>query len=340
MTKTFGFVMYEFMSNNVKKMILAGDIGGTNTRLAFFDEDRMVIEQKYPSKNYQNLEDIVLEFLKKNPHDISKACFGIAGPVREGRCQATNLPWVVDTKHMQSSLGISSLSLLNDLEAKAYGLKALKKEELCLIQKGNPNQVGNRALIAAGTGLGEAGLYWDGKEHRPFACEGGHADFAPRDALEIELLVYLMKKYPHVSYERIVSGPGIPILYQFLVETGKEKGSSQVNDALKTKDAPLVIGEWAVKHKDPACVRAIDWFLSLYGAEAGNLALKIFSLGGIYIGGGIAPHFVDRIKNGSFLSSFSNKGRFKTLLESMPVYVILNDDASLLGCVYFARKYL
>lgn len=320
-------------------MILAGDIGGTNTRLAIFEGDALLVEEKFPSKNYQNLEEIVDRFSKNHPHKISKACFGIAGPVREEKCQTTNLPWMVDAKHMRSRLGISALSLLNDLEAKAYGLKVLKGQELLLIQKGNPGQKGNQGLIAAGTGLGEAGLYWDGKEHHPFACEGGHTDFAPRDALEIELLVYLQKKYSHVSYERIVSGPGIPLLYQFLIETGKEKALPQVQEAIHTKEAPLVIGKWA-KEKDPGCMRAIDWFFSIYGSEAGNLALKVLGLGGIYIGGGIAPHFIDVLKNGSFLSSFSNKGRFKPLLESIPITIILNDDASLLGCAYFARKML
>lgn len=319
-------------------MILAGDIGGTNTRLAIFDKYTKLIEKKYPSKNYQSLEEIVREFLLTQTQEITKACFGVAGPVREGRCLATNLPWVIDAKQMSFGLRIPSVSLLNDLEAKAFGIRMLKKEELFVIHSGDPHQKGNQALIAAGTGLGEAGLYWDGKEHHPFPCEGGHVDFAPRDALEIELLAYLQKKFGHVSYERVVSGPGIPILYHFLIETGKEKESPLVKEALKKDDPPKVISEWAMKHRDPACLRAVDWFLSLYGAESGNLALKMFSLGGFYIGGGIAPHLAERMKTGSFLPSFMNKGRFKDLLESIPVYVILNDDASLLGAAYFAGR--
>lgn len=317
-------------------MILAGDIGGTNTRLALFKGDQMLVEQKFSSKKYASLEAIVIEFLKTQNKKISKACFGVAGPVRNGKCQATNLPWMIDVEELKSACQISSVSLINDLEAKAYGIRMLKKEELVLLHKGNAEPVGNRALIAAGTGLGEAGLYWDGKEHHPFACEGGHVDFAPRDPLEIELLSYLQKKFGHVSYERIVSGPGIYILHQFLTETKREKASLELLDALKEKDPPLVISEWAIKHQEPSCVRAINWFLSLYGAESGNVALKFFALGGVYIGGGIAPHLVDQMKKGSFIASFMEKGRFKALLESIPIYVILNDDASLLGSSYYA----
>jgi glucokinase len=318
-------------------MILVGDIGGTNTRLALFEQNTMVVEQKFLSSKYTCLEDIVLEFLKSQNKKISKACFGIAGPIRNGICQATNLPWIVNASNLSSTCRIASVALLNDLEAKAYGISMLKQDELYLLQKGEI-QKGNQALIAAGTGLGQAGLYWDGKNYCPFACEGGHTDFAPRNQLEIELLVYLQKKFKHVSYERIVSGPGIYLLYRFLIETGKEKESRLVQEALTKQDPPLVISEWAIKHEDSACVHAIDLFLSLYGAESGNLALKMFSLGGFYIGGGIAPHMIDKMKKGSFLSSFSQKGRFQPLLESIPIYVILNDDASLLGAAYFVGK--
>lgn len=318
-------------------MILVGDIGGTNTRLAIFDKGVLVIEQKFSSKDFPTLEAIVQKFLQANPHKIEKACLGIAGPIRNGKCQATNLPWVVDTASFKELLSISSVALLNDLEAKAYGLKMLKKEELFLVQQGT-KQFGNQAFIAAGTGLGEAGLYWNGKDHIPFPCEGGHADFAPRNALEIELFLYLQKKFGHVSYERVVSGPGIPLIYQFLLETGKEKESPQVKEALKTKGASFVISEMALKKQDPLSEKAIDVFLSVYGAETGNLALKMLSLGGIYIGGGIAPSLKELMKTGSFLRSFVDKGRFRSLLESIPVYVVLNDDASLLGAVYFASK--
>lgn len=318
-------------------MILAGDIGGTNTRLAIFKENTILAEQKFSSKKYQSLEEIVRIFLDTQKIEIKSACFGVAGPVVDGKCKATNLPWIIDVANLRKVCKVSFVSLLNDLETKAYGIRVLKKEELYVLQEGK-KQGGNQALIAAGTGLGEAGLYWDGKEYHPFACEGGHTDFAPRNDLEIELLIYLQKKFQHVSYERIVSGPGIPLLYEFLIETGKEKKSKEIEEAMKEKSAPLVISEWALIHKEPACLRAIDWFLSLYGAEAGNLALKFLALGGMYIGGGIAPSLRQLMKEGEFLTSFNRKGRFQALLETIPIYVILNDDASLLGAAYFANR--
>lgn len=320
-------------------MILAGDIGGTNTRLAIFEGDTILVEEKFSSKKFHSLEEIVRGFLEEQKKEVSNACFGVAGPVVNGRCQATNLPWVIDVANLRTVCGTPTVFLLNDLETKAYGIRKLKKEELFLLHEGNPTQKGNQAMIAAGTGLGEAGLFWDGKDHHPFACEGGHTDFAPRDALEIELLIYLQKKFKHVSYERVVSGPGIYVLYRFLIETGKEHSCIEIEEAMKKNDPSFVISDWAINKKDPACLHAVHLFLSLYGAEAGNLALKFLSLGGMYIGGGIAPHFIDLMKGGSFISSFCNKGRFKTLLESIPIYVILNDDASLLGAAYFAERW-
>ena len=210
---------------------------------------------------------------------MERACFGVAGPVRDGRCRITNLPWVIDAGHISRTLQIPSVSLLNDLEANAYGLKALKKEELFCLHAGKP-QTGNQALIAAGTGLGEAGLFWDGKEHRPFACEGGHVDFAPRNELEIELLLYLKTKFGHVSYERIVSGPGLHSLFQFLIDSGREKWDPALQKEMENGDPSKVISHWGKEGKDRACLRAVDWFLSIYGSEAGNMALKFFALGG------------------------------------------------------------
>lgn len=316
-------------------MILAGDIGGTNTRLALFEKGRMVGgERKFPSPKYNSLEEIIREFLQGKT--VTKACFGVAGPIRDGTCKITNLTWNIDAAHISQTLRIGSVHLLNDLEANAYGLKALKKEELYLLHEGK-RQTGNQALIAAGTGLGEAGLFWDGKSHRPFACEGGHTDFAPRNALEMELLVYLKKKFGHVSYERIVSGPGLHNLFQFLVETGKQKWAPAVKAEMEKGDPARVVSEWGRENKDPACVYALDWFISLYGAEAGNMALKFLSLGGFYVGGGIAPHLVDKIKKGTFHSSFVDKGRFKELLASIPIWIVLNDNAALLGAANYAE---
>lgn len=316
--------------------ILAGDIGGTHTRLAFFEKGEMVGEErKFPSHEYQNLEEIVREFLAGE--SIERACFGIAGTVRDGKCKTTNLPWVIDAARMSQSLRISSVHLLNDLEANAYGLQKLKKEELFLLHKGE-EQIGNQALIAAGTGLGEAGLIWDGKRHIPFACEGGHTDFAPRNALEIELLVYLQKQFGHVSYERMISGPGLHLLFNFLVQTGRETLSPSVKEAMQRQDPSRVISERGSRGEDGSCARALEWFISLYGAESGNMALKFLAIGGMYVGGGIAPHLVQQMKGGAFHASFVNKGRFRELLESIPIWIVLNDNAALLGAAHYAEN--
>lgn len=317
-------------------MILAGDIGGTHTRLALFHKSGDLVirnEKKYLSRSYRSLAEIVRQFLGEG-ETVHGACFGVAGAVRNGRCQATNLPWVIDTADLEKELKIPTVHLINDLEANAYGIQVLPSKELSVIHAGQ-NQTGNQALIAAGTGLGEAGLYWDGKKHHPFACEGGHADFAPRNQEEFELMLFLKKRYEHVSYERVVSGPGIVAIYQFLIESGRQESSKEIGEEMKERDPAAVISERA--EKDQACAVAIDWFISLYGAEAGNLALKFLALGGFYIGGGIAPHLVDRMKKGFFHSSFVDKGRFADLLSSIPVYLILNPNTALLGSAAFAR---
>lgn len=317
-------------------MILAGDIGGTNTRFAFFENGKRVGEEKkFPSHKYSSLEAVIQEFLQGKT--VQKACFGVAGPVRNGKSKITNLPWIIDASQISKTLHIPRIRLLNDLEANAYGLEALQKDELFLLHKGE-KQEGNQALIAAGTGLGEAGLFWNGKEHIPFPCEGGHTDFAPRDQMEMELLSYLAKKFGHVSYERIVSGPGLLNLFHFLLDTGRKKLSPEVKEAMEQSDPSRVISEWGTQNKDDACAYALEWFISLYGAEAGNMALKFLSLGGFYVGGGIAPHLIEKMKAGSFHSAFVDKGRFKELLASIPIWIVLNDNAALLGAARVAEK--
>jgi len=325
-------------------MILAGDIGGTNTRLALFEgsqELKMVAQETFPSREYTELLPIVQKFLRMHSPSIACASFGIAGPVKNGKCQATNLPWIVDSAELARGLRLTSVFLLNDLEANGWGVRVLKPEDLYLLHPGDPTQKGNCALIAAGTGLGEAGFYWDGKEHHPFACEGGHTDFAPRDAIEMELFIYLKKIHPgHVSYERVVSGPGLRHLYEFLVQTGRVVEPSELRQEMKSRDVAKVISEWGRLGRDSGCARAVDWFVSLYGAEAGNLALKFLARGGVYIGGGIAPHLLNKFKEGGFMKSFLDKGRFHTLLESIPVRIILNDLTALLGAAEYARQSL
>ncbi len=316
-------------------MILAGDIGGTHTRLAYFENGKKLAERKYPSREFPGLEEIVREFIRSEKRSVARGCFGIAGAVRGGKCKATNLPWNLDEAVLSRALGIP-VKLLNDLEANAHGLRKLKKEELFLLQKGEEDK-GNRALVSAGTGLGEAGLYWDGRTHHPFACEGGHADFAPRDDEEIALLNYLRKKHGHVSCERVVSGPGLHTIFRFLVETGRHPLAPGVKAEMERTDPSRVVSEWGSKGKDPACKEALRRFVSAYGAEAGNVALKFLSLGGLFIGGGIAPHILDALKEGPFLSSFLDKGRFRGLLQTIPVWVVLNDDTALLGAAACAE---
>ena len=324
-------------------MILAGDIGATNTRLALFEEGRelnKVAEGHYLSNNYPNLLPIIKTFLKQHKTSgISCAAFGIAGPVRGGQCRATNLPWFVDSKELERELKIYPISLLNDLEANAWGLRVLPPGDFLLLHAGEPKLSGNAALISAGTGLGEAGLYWDGREHRPFACEGGHTDFGPRDDNEIELLRYLRKIYGHVSYERIISGPGLYHLYQFLIASGREKPSEEIQNAMTLKDPSVVISDYGRQNQDPGCARAVDWFISLYGAETGNLALKILALGGVYVGGKIAKIMLDKIKEGGFVKSFHDKGRFSPLLKTITVRLVLNEDAPILGAAEYARTH-
>ncbi len=323
-------------------MILAGDIGGTHTRLALFEngsEQKIGAHETFSSKEFSQLLPIVRKFLQMHPSSaIDRACFGIAGPIKNGKCKATNLPWIVDGSELARELKLESVHLLNDLEANAWGLRVLKPDDFHLLQPGDPKQTGNAALISAGTGLGEAGLYWDGKAYHPFACEGGHTDFGPRNAMEIELLVYLQKIYDsHVSYERVVSGPGLRHIYEFLIETRRETQSSELREEMKRRDPSFVISEWGCQNRDRGCTHAVEWFVSLYGAEAGNLALKMLSRGGLYIGGGIAPYMLEKFKQGGFIKAFKAKGRFDVLLDTIPVRIVLNDQTALLGAAEYAH---
>lgn len=318
-------------------MYLCGDIGGTHTRLALFEEsenNKPYATAIFPSRNYPGLEEILIDYLKGEKKTFSKACFGIAGPIREGICHTANLPWTVDVKKLEQRFKIPHVYLINDLLANAYGIRALKPEELYPLQKGSP-VAGNKALISAGTGLGEAGFFWDGKQYHPFPCEGGHVDFAPRNAMEIELLVYLKKKFGHVSYERIVSGPGLLSTYEFLLASKNEKIPVQIEAAMKKSDPAAVIAQ---NIHDSKCKAALHLFISCYGSEAGNLALKFLALGGVYIGGGIAPHILKELESGIFLSAFSDKGRFQELLTSIPIWVILNDLTALFGAAEYVRQ--
>jgi len=325
-------------------MILAGDVGGTNTRLALVEatsgELKIVAEKTFPSRERTSLEAAIAEFLSLHKCKLSRASFGIAGPVRSGRCEATNLPWVVDSKTLAKRLGLKRVGLINDLEANAYGIAALQSKDFVILNKGARNAKGNKAIISAGTGLGEAGMYWDGQVHRPFPSEGGHADFAPRNHLEMELLDYLMKLYRRVSYERLVSGPGLVNIYQFLRDTGKGEEPPWLAEEMRHGEPAPIISQHAMDGKSPLCLHALELFVSLYGAEAGNLALKIMATGGVYLGGGIAPKIVlnsnSKLKGSEFMNAFTAKGRMKPLLQDIPVRVIMNPKTALLGAARHA----
>jgi len=322
-------------------MFLAGDIGGTKTNLAVYayENDRLVAQKNasYPSKGHATLAEIVSAFLSDAPSGIRHACFGVAGPVKDGVVQVTNLPWIVDAAALQIELKFQQISLLNDLEANAFGINTLQPNELLSLNpKGDPRQVGNRALISAGTGLGEAGMMWDGLTHRPFASEGGHASFAPNDSIGDELLSFLRKENGHVSWERVLSGMGMKNLYRFFRERSGQPEPAWLSEQLRTGDLGAVVTQAGLANKDQVCVEALDCFTRNYGAEAGNLALKMLALGGVYIGGGIAPKMLPKMQSDIFLDAFYHKGRMSPLLQSTPVYVILNDKTALQGAAWFA----
>ena len=323
-------------------MILAGDIGGTKTILGLFEvEDgalRPVRQESYPSREHRGLEEIVTKFMAAAPAPVAAACFGVAGPVVEGQSVTPNLPWVVNSHALAQALRADSVTLINDLEATAYGVLGLPPEETVTLNEGAPppaniggNIGGNIGVIAAGTGLGIAGLFWDGKRHIPSASEGGHVDFAPRDQLEIDLLRHLLSQYDRVSVERIVSGPGLYNIYQFLRASGHGEESPEVVRRLAGQDPSSVISAAALAGECDLCVEALDLFTAVYGATAGNLALTLKAVGGIYVGGGIAPKIVAKIKDGTFINAFMNKGRLSPLLAQVPVRVVMNSKTALLG---------
>jgi glucokinase len=257
--------------------------------------------------------------------------------VRAGRVETPNLPWVVVGADVARALGVEAVDLLNDLEANTHGIALLGPEDVDVLNRGAEGAVGSLGVIAAGTGLGEAGAYWDGSRHHPFACEGGHGDFGPRDALEDELLAYLRTRYgAHVSWERVVSGPGLVNVYEFLRDTGRGTEEPWLRTRLSREDPAAVIAHAAQGGDSPLCAAALARFVSLYGAEAGNLALKVMATGGVYLGGGIAPRILPSLENDGFVAAFANKGRMRPLLEAIPIRVILNDQTALLGAARHA----
>lgn len=319
-------------------MILAGDIGGTKTDLALFTPALdLVVRRTFPSREHASLEDIVRQFLAEMPAPFDSACFGIAGPVRAGRVLTTNLPWTVTDEALAEVLRLREVRLINDLEATALGVGALRPEHLLTLQAGSPQGPGHQAVIAAGTGLGEAGLFWNGDQHVPYASEGGHASFAPRDARQRELLAWLEGEFGHVSYERVLSGPGLFNIYRFLRDTGRGTEPVWLADELRQGDPPAVVSRAALAGTCDLAREALTLFVTLYGAEAGNLALKAYATGGVFVAGGIARKIRSAIENGAFVAAFVDKGRMEPLLRSIPVRLVLSDAVNLLGAARGAR---
>ena len=321
-------------------MIIAGDIGGTKTNVALIETDGeqlggTVVQQSYPSGKYDSLEAILAEFVAAHrpPRTVTHACFGVAGPVAAGRVETPNLAWQVHDQTLARTLGVERVGLINDLEATAYGVEGLKETQLHTLNRGEGvREVGNRALIAAGTGLGMAGIFWDGAHYRPMASEGGHADFAPRDDREVALLRYLTEKFNgHVSYERALSGPGLFNIYSFLRDAGGHEEPEWLAEEIRSGDKTAAVSKAALAESADIAVEALDMFASIYGAAAGNLALTFKSVGGLYLGGGIAPKILEKLKDGAFVKAYKDKGRLSHLVESIPVHVILDDKTALYG---------
>jgi glucokinase len=320
-------------------MILAGDIGGTHTRLALFDGDprEPLAVATYPSRKHAGLEEILAVFLADHPAELDCACFDVAGPVRNGRARTTNVPWILDARQVADTVGLPSIELVNDLVATAYGIAELTTADLETLSRGDPSIGGNLAVIAAGTGLGEAGLIWNGESYHALATEGSHSDFGPRSALQVEVYSCLARD-SHVSYEDVCSGTGLLTLYRYLRERSRTQEPDWLAKAIRDGDAAAAISSAGLNGSDAVCAEALDLMISIYGAEAGNLALRLLATGGIYIGGGIAPHILPKLRNHSFLDALTAKGRFRSMLEQIPVHVILNERAALLGAARIARR--
>ncbi len=344
-------------------MILAGDIGGTKINLALYDWEKgrvdPIREDTIWTADYESLEEVLTEFLEEpaptepdsdDPSDedsaspspslaspLTAACFGVPGPVLNNTCRTTNIPWTIEGDKLAEFLHIPQVRLLNDLEATAYGLPFLEPDEIEDLNPDAPSPPpdGTRALLAAGTGLGESLIVWTGKDYQICPSEGGHADFAPNNDLEIELLRYLRTSYLHVSYERVLSGPGLYLIYQFLRDTQKNE-PTWFSEKLPTGDPASLIAEAGLEGKPDICKNALQLFVSIYGAEAGNMALKALAMGGVYVGGGIAPKILPALQDGTFMKSFLAKGRYKRLLAKIPVRVILNPHTALLGAASIA----
>jgi glucokinase len=328
------------MKPSTKKIILAGDIGGTKTLLRLAEAGGEVIaDLRFDSRAYAGLNQIIAEFLRdQSVPGIAGACFGVAGPVEGGRANITNLPWQIDAAALAAEFRISQVRLINDFQAVAYGIEALDDGDLATLQAGIPVEGGVRAVIGAGTGLGEGFMTWQGGYYEAFPSEGSHADFAPTDALQVGLLNYLNKRHGHVSYERLLSGPGLVNIFEFLRDSAGRPASPELQAAMEIYDTAAAISHCALAGKDNLAAAALELFVRIYGAETGNLALKVLARGGVFVAGGIAPQIIDKLREGQFVRAFADKGRFAGLLATIPVHVVLNPEVGLLGAARVAER--
>ena len=327
-------------------MLLAGDIGGTKTAVALFSTDsdtdtlQPVVEMIFQNRNYSSLEEVIYEFMRDNPKAITSASFGVAGPVVKGRANITNLPWVIDQEAIQKAFDFPKVHLLNDLESIASAVPHLTSEDLVTLNEGTVEPEGAIAVIAPGTGLGEAFLVWDGDMYRAHPSEGGHVSFGPTNPDQVDLLVYMIEKFGHVSVERVCSGSGIPNIYACAKHHGRfpepEWLQKQLAEAIDP--APIIV-EAAIQHGTPICVATLELFLDILADEASNMALKVLSTGGVYLGGGIPPRILSELEKPRFMEVFSSKGRFSELMRNMPVHVIRNPKTALYGAAYYGFEH-
>jgi glucokinase len=326
--------------NICSPLILAGDVGGTHTRLGLFRPSGALVRQRtYTSADYEGLVAIIEDFCGEQC-GVAAASFGVAGPVFNGAVIATNLPWKITESSLKRRLSISRVRLINDLVANAYGIEAMDRKDFIMLNKGI-NVHANRALLSAGTGLGAAVLFWNGQRHVPSPSEGGHVEFGPRNSLELGLLSYCFERFGHVSYERLLSGSGLFTIYEFLRYRGTfGTEPAWLTRKLAQEDPAAVIANAGMAGKCRLCSEALDLFVSIYGAAAGNLALQVMALGGMYIGGGIAPRISAKLRDGTFMRAFQNKGRLASIVKRIPVKIIMNDQAALLGAAAYASSQL
>jgi glucokinase len=327
-----------------KTCVLAGDIGGTKTNLGLFLKGQgcpvpKVIET-FSSQDAPALEHLIRQFLEIHPVPITHACFGIAGPVVSGESKTTNLPWRISEDRIKEQFNLKVVKLVNDLVATAMAIPLMNKEDLYSLNPAASKKGESIALIAPGTGLGQALLTYQNGRHVPLPSEGGHADFAPNTEAEMKLWHYLHQHFGHVSIERVVSGAGLVNIYNWLKASGRFREPEWLRQNLKQMDPAQAITEAALTGKNAACVQALNTFVSIFGAAAGNFALTGAAMGGVYLGGGISPKILPKLTEGIFMEAFINKGRFKTFLEQVPVKVVLNDKAALIGAAYCAGSAL